>query len=98
MNDLSYLQSEMRKSTPHLTFQYLTVTFPATANIDYPIAHTLTPLNPESIDYEVVGKDRACDVYNDQSGTRLAWKAGYIILRCNTVSAVVTLRLSVRRT
>lgn len=85
------------KGVPITAFEYVTVTFPATPNTDYDIAHTLLPANPERIDYEVVKRDRACGVYNDQSGTRRKWQAGYITLRCDTASAVVDLRLSVRR-
>lgn len=87
----------MRRGSPYLRTQYVTVTFPSAANTDYPIAHLLAPDNPEAIDYEVVNKDRACDVYNDHTGTRKAWGDGYVVLRCSVASAVVILRLSVRR-
>lgn len=90
-------QGQLREVAPYTTFEYLTVTF-TTANADLPIAHSLRPSNPEDIDYEVVRKDRACDLYHDQSGTRKAWKAGYIILRSSVANAVVDVRLSIRRT
>ena len=90
-------QGELEQSSPYVAYQYLTVTFPSSANSDYPIAHSLTPLNVEEVDYEVVRKDRACDVYHDQSGTRTVWGEGYIILRCTVASATVDVRLSIRR-
>jgi hypothetical protein len=90
-------RGQVQSIVPYTAFQYVDVTF-STANTDYPIAHTLQPANPEDIDYEVVRKDRAGDLYHDQTGTRKAWGTGYIILRCSVASAVMTLRLSLRRT
>lgn len=92
------LQGELYQSSPATRFQYLTVTFPASANTDLDIPHTLAPFNFDEVDYEIVRKDRACDVYNDQSGTRKAWTATTLYLRCSVASAVVQLRLSIRRT
>ena len=91
-------RGQLEESSPFVAYQYVTVTFPSSPNTDYPIAHSLTPQSAEAVDYEVVRKDRAADVYHDQTGTRKAWGTGYIILRCNTASAVVDLRLSIRRT
>ena len=90
--------NEFLQSSPYVDFEYVTVTFGTSANADTDIKHTLTPTSPESIDYQVVHKDRAVDVYNDRSGTRKAWGTGYIILRATVASAVVTLLLTVRRT
>lgn len=98
VNDPAAIRQELAQSSPFYRFEYRTVTFPATANTDIDVPHSLTPANPEAVDYEVVGKDRACDVYNDLSGARRKWNATYITLRCSVASAVVTLRLSVRRT
>jgi hypothetical protein len=91
-------RGHLEQVSPITAFQILTVTFPSTPNLDHPIAHTLTPTNPELVDYEIIRKDRAGDVYHDQSGTRQAWGSGYVILRCNVASAVMDIRLSLRRT
>lgn len=69
------------------------VTFLA-ANADQDIAHTLQVENPENIRYVVVRKDRACDVYDNQTAPRRSWTKDYIVLRSSTAGAVVTLRLS----
>jgi hypothetical protein len=90
-------RGQLEEASPFTTFQYLTVTFD-TANTDFSIPHNLRPSNSEDIDYEVVRKDRAADVYHDQTGTRRAWGTGFIVLRCSTANAVVDLRLSIRRT
>lgn len=80
---------------PFSAFGYIQVIFPA-ANTDYDVIHNLLPPTFEDIDYQVVRKDRVCDVYNDTSGTRRAWGSGYITLRCDTAGAVVTLLLTIR--
>jgi hypothetical protein len=94
---LDTVERELRESSPLYRFEYVTVTFP-TLNQDYDVAHSLNPPDPDEVDYEVVRKDRSCDVYNDQSGTRRTWGAGYITLRCTVSGATVQLRLSIRRT
>ena len=98
------LDGAFQKSVPFTQYQYLTVTFPSTyvADADYHIPHTLSPADPDAVDYEVVRSSAACILYNDQSGTRQPWGSGYIILRSNLAAGgtayTVDLRLSVRRT
>jgi hypothetical protein len=94
--EASRVQGELYKSSPYSKFQYVTVTF-GTANSDLDVPHDLNPNDPEGVDYEVVRADRACKVYDKQSGTRRAWASNYIVLRCDTAFAVVQLRLSLRR-
>lgn len=95
--DLNYFFDIYKASSPYTSFEYVDVTF-AGANTDYDVVHHLSPPIPESIDYQVVRKSQACDVYNDTSGTRRPWGSGYITLRCTVANAVVTLLLTVRRT
>lgn len=95
--DLNYFFDIYKSSSPVTSFEYVDVTF-AGADTDYDIPHKLTPPTLESIDYQVVRKSQACDVYNDMSGTRRPWGIGYITLRCTVANAVVTLLLTVRRT
>lgn len=90
-------EGRLAEVAPHTGWQYVTVTFGG-ANSDYMIEHQLTPSNPEDIDYQVVRKDRACDVYHDQSGTRRDWASSYIVLRSTVANAVVDLLLTTRRT
>lgn len=94
---IEQLKREILATTPFASFEYVDVVF-GTANADRDIRTRLTPANPENIDYRVVKADRATTIYNDQSGTRHAWKRGYIVLRSSTASAVVTLLLTTRRT
>jgi hypothetical protein len=95
--DLARLRDEFEKSSPFAAFEYVPVTFLA-ADSDLDVIHHLSPLTPEQIDYQIVRKDRACDVYHDTSGTRRAWGRGFITVRCDTQDAVVTLLLTIRRT
>jgi hypothetical protein len=98
MQPNSRLEGALVRSAPFLRYEYVTVTFPSSPDTDIDIAHSLAPSNPDEVDYEVVRKDRAADIYNDTSGTRRAWGSNYITLRCTVASAVVQLRLSIRRT
>ena len=91
-------QQDFLHSSPYVEYQYVDVTFPSGANTNYDIPHALSPPTPEDIDFVVVKKDRACDIYYDATGTRRAWGDTYIVLRSSVASAVVTLLLTVRRT
>lgn len=82
--------------TPYGRFTYIDVTF-AMANTDTAIAHTLKTPDSDAVRYEVVRKDRACDVYEDFSPNRRAWKSNLIYLKCNTAGAQVRLRLFTER-
>lgn len=82
--------------TPYGRFTYVDVTF-ALANADTAIAHTLKTPDSDAVRYEVVRKDRACDVYEDFSPNRRAWKPSLIYLKCNTAGAQVRLRLFTER-
>lgn len=95
--DLTYFFDIFKAASPFASYQYVDVTF-AGANTDYDVAHKLSPPTAESVDYQVVRKSQACDVYNDMTGTKRAWGTGYITLRCTVANAVVTLLLTVRRT
>jgi hypothetical protein len=88
---------QLEGAIPSIDYEEITFTFPATPNIDYAVPHALRADNPDDIRYLVVAKDRACDVYNDQSGTRVRWTEDYILLRCSVASATVTLLLYVPR-
>jgi hypothetical protein len=82
---------------PLTSYEFVTVTFGSSANADTDVIHHLSPPTPEDIEYLVVKKDRACDIYNDQSGTRRAWVSGRITVRASVASAVVRFLLFVRR-
>lgn len=77
--------------------QDVTVTF-LNADADQDVPHTLEVEDPETITYEVVRKDRACDVYDNPSVPRRAWTKSYITLRSTVAGATVTLRLSATTT
>lgn len=80
---------------PWSQWQIVDVTFNATANADTSVLHDLSPVDPEAINYIVLRKGQAADVYHDTSGTRKKWGQGYILLRSNVASAKVTLLLTV---
>lgn len=91
-----YLDALLRRFQLAAQSQYLTVTFPTTANQDQIVQHLLTPPTAELVYYEVVRADRACHIYDDQSTTRKPWTPTYIVLRSDVASALVTLRLFVK--
>jgi hypothetical protein len=91
-------QSEdIARGIPHGQYQYVDVVFNSTADGDTMIRHNLQPALPTEIDYQVVGKDRACDVYHSTALDSRQWGANYIVLKCNAASANVTLLLTTRR-
>jgi hypothetical protein len=66
----------------------------ALANVDTTIEHDLRPSDPETVMYQVMRADRACRIYDDQSGTRKPWAADYVILRSDVAGASVRLLLT----
>lgn len=93
---LEQLKQDILSGLPYVAFEYVDVIFGG-ADTDLDIRHGLRPANPENIHYEVIKTDRSTVIYNDQSGTRRPWGAGYVILRSSAASAVVTLRLFIPR-
>jgi hypothetical protein len=102
--DLRSLRTEasLRRGIPYGSFEYVDVVFNAVADTDTDIRHSLSPGNPEDIDWEVVQwrftsfPGGGAIVYKDIGATRRPWGDGYVILRCNIDSAQATLRLSIR--
>lgn len=86
----------IKSASPFTSFEYVDVTFMA-ADTDYDVVHTLNPLNPELIDYQVVRADRSTNIYHNYSGNRRVWGTGYITVRSTAASAQVTLLLTIRR-
>lgn len=95
-DDVLHQIKDHESALPYTQFEYVSITF-LSANTDMDVVHHLTPPTNEDIDYQVVRKDRTCDIYNDTSGTRRVWGTGYITVRSTAASAVVTLLLTVRR-
>lgn len=81
------------RTQPFAQWQEVDVTFPETADTDCVVQHSLTPSNPEHVNYAVVRKSQAIDVYHDTSGTRKPWTPGVILLRSPVANATVTLLL-----
>ena len=90
------LENFLFKIVPYAKYQYVTVTFNATANLDSEVQHTLRPRDFEAVDYQVVKIDKAGVVYNDTSATRRAWTTNTIVLRCSAAGATATLLLTLR--
>jgi hypothetical protein len=84
----------LKQMTPASQYQEVDVTFGA-ADTDFEILHRLQPPTPEHVNYQILRKDRAADVYHDATVTRKAWRDGVVILRCSTANAKVTLLLTV---
>jgi hypothetical protein len=83
--------SEIR--SPYARYERVTVTFSLGANVDHAVSYTVQVRDPEAVDYQIIGKDRACDIYHDQSITRRSWQRGTLYLRSSVADAVVTLLL-----
>ncbi len=90
------LREDIERSVPYGRVQFVDVQF-TLANTDTPITHALSPATSDDVRYEVVRKDRACDVYEDFSPNRRAWTPTLIYLRCDTASARVRLKLFTER-
>lgn len=101
---LDRLQQDFRKAVPSIAFEYVTVTFAGTANLDTIVTTNLRPANPEDILYKVVDWQYFAApastplVYKDTSSTRKPWGQGYIVLRCNVASVIAVLELTIKRT
>jgi len=95
--DLRRLQTDLDRRVPERQSEEVTVTFLA-ADTDQDVPYTiLTPEDPETIRYEPVRKDRAADIYDDQSSAnRRRWTSTYIVLRSTVAGAIITLRLTTR--
>jgi len=90
------LRTELDRRVPQKQSRDMEVTFLA-ANTDQDVLHGLIGVeDPETITYQVVRKDRACDVYDNQTSGHRVWTKVYLTLRCTQAGAVVTLRISSR--
>lgn len=85
------------RGLPYGQHQYIDVTFNSTANADTIIRHQLKPDTPAEVDYQVVRKEQACDVYENTALDYRVWGNGYVVLRATVASAKVTLLLTTRR-
>lgn len=83
---------------PFAQWEEVDVTFPAVANTDIEVPHSLSPANPEGVYYLPVRNGQAATVYHDATGTRKVWQTKQIYLRANVASAKVTLLLYVPHT
>lgn len=91
---LDQLEVYINKTAPFGKFEYVDVTFNATANVDTDIVHTLMPINPETVQYQVLRIDRAASIYHDTSASRKPWRQNLIYLRSSAANAVATLLLT----
>lgn len=102
--DLQALKGEVgvRRALPYAQYEYVSVTFNATANADTDIRHNLQPPTAEDIDWQVVGLEFSSApatipiVYRDASATRRPWGDNFLVLRSNVSSLTATLLLTVR--
>lgn len=89
-------QAYFDQRVPYSRFEYVNVTFNASANVDTDIPHSLSPSDPEIVRWEVVslGHTAAAGViYKDTSATRKAWQTTHIYLRSTVASVTARLRL-----
>lgn len=97
---LQLLDEEISGTVPFTSFQYVTVTFNATANVDTDIAHGLNSVN---VGYLVVNwlfsiaPATPPVVYQDNSANARSAQKNYIVLRCNVAAAQCTLLLFIKR-
>jgi hypothetical protein len=96
------LDATVRSMVPFAQYEYVDVTFNAVADADTDIRHSLRPLTPEGIDFQVVGINFASApaaapvIYRDTAAARRPWGTGYIVLRANVAALSATLLLTVR--
>jgi hypothetical protein len=84
------LESAFRKRSPFASWQMVEVLFPASANTDVDIRHTLTPTTPNQLGWLIVRSSGAGVVYRGFGST---WGVGYIRLRSSLASHRATLLL-----
>lgn len=83
------------KTQPYAQWEKVDVTFPAGANTDVEVPHSLLPPTPEHVNYVVIRADRAVRVYHNTAFNRKPWQSSYILLRADVASAKATLFLFV---
>jgi hypothetical protein len=83
---------------PLAQWEEVDVTFPAVADTDIEVPHSLVLANPEGVYYLPVRNGQAAVVYHDITGTRRVWQRNQIYLRANVANAKVTLLLYVPHT
>jgi hypothetical protein len=82
-----------RSQSPIAKWEYVDVTFNASANGNTDVRHTLAPADVESVRYlpvkwEFTSAPAAAPIiYRDTSATRRPWGTDYLVLRCNVASA-----------
>lgn len=91
------MAEELSRGVAYGQYQYVEVTFNSTPDTDTIVRHQLNPATPEDVDYQVVKKNQACDVYDNQGLDRRPWGDGFIVLRSTVASATVVLLLTTRR-
>lgn len=94
--EITRIEDALLRFCPFRQWQIKAVTFPATANTDLDIAHTLQPTNDEIVDYLVIQNTQPVIIYHDATSTRTAWSDGVIRLRATAPSAQVVLLIVVR--
>lgn len=96
MGDRSETNSILSGS-PFSQYQRLTITFSATPGADLVVRHGLRTVDPNDVEYLVLGLDRAGSIYHDQSSTRKAWGSDFLILRASVASLKADVLLTVPR-
>lgn len=82
-----HTEESVNRASPFAKWQYVSVTFPSTANIDVLIPHKLNPNDPESVLWiplnfeEPSAPAAAAYIYRDAATNRRAWQRDYIVLR-----------------
>src|SRR5690242_1777259 len=83
-----HIEEMINRGSPYSKWQFVTVTFPGTANIDVVVRHTLNPTDPESVlwmahnfEEPTVPPAATAYIYRDTSINKRAWQKDYIILR-----------------
>lgn len=102
IQDTGFIGSELRRLeeallayTPGRQWQIVTVAFPSTPGQEIDIPHTLSPGDPEHVDWVVLQSTSPVLVYKDGASNRVPWGPGFIRLRATTPSVQVVLGLSV---
>lgn len=95
--------AQIKRARAWTQYQYVNVTFNATANADTDIPYSLLkPPSYEEIDWIVVGISFPSApavvpvIYRDSGANRRPWGAGFIVLRSNVGGLTATLLLTVR--
>lgn len=80
------VDQQIHKRSPVATWEIVDVVFPAVADTDYVIRHSLRPADPTSVHYTIIRATTGGTVYESQDIGRKPPTSSYLVLRSDVAS------------